>query len=109
MGRVLLFTLKDNRRRMALQATLSMSLKAVFNSSNQRKRRGKNSPIHAAWHFELEGQKIPPHVNEDQHTVQPHVQTLPFTRLLEADAPIFDFSSEFFLNLFHIQPLLQSL
>lgn len=46
-------------------------------------------------------QEIPPHVNEDQHTVQTHMQTIPSARLLVADPPVFDFSFEFFFYLFH--------
>ena len=93
-------TRKDNRRRMALQATLSVSLKAGFSS----RRKGdaiKNSPMRAAYWFRLKGYKIPPHVNKDQHTVQTHVQAISFTGLLVANAPVFYFSFEFFFNLFH--------
>jgi hypothetical protein len=84
--------------RMALQATLSVSLKDDF----RRREARKISPKQAARRFELEGHEIPPRVNEDQHTVQTHVQAVPITRLLVADAPIFYFSFEFFFNLFHM-------
>ena len=51
--------------------------------------------------FRSGNQEIPPRVNEDQHTVQTQIQTIPSTRLLVADPPEFYFSFEFFFYLFH--------
>ena len=60
-----------------------------------------NAPLCAAAPLRLGDQQIPPDVDEDENTVQTHVQAISSTRLLIADAPVFHFSLEFLFYLFH--------
>jgi hypothetical protein len=84
---------------MALQASLSLSLKVPFDLICVLLRRAKYPSSNRE--NRLQNQDIPPGIHQDYHPIQAKQQSLAAACLMIAGAPIFDFSLQFFFNPFH--------